>query len=445
MPDAVTRWNDVLLDVVRQVGGPPGPIGRGGAMMHGAIYDAVNSIVPTHEPYLIQVPATSTASIDAACAHAAHDTLAAAFPSTTINLSKALNDALKAIPPGTPPAHVAAGKAIGKAAALAMIRERTDDGADVNLPYVPGSKPGDWRPTGSGDAASPNWPGVKPFCMASGSQFRPPRPAGYQSKTQLLRSAEYAAQVNEVRRLGKRNSPDRTAEQTRIAVFWANDADGTYKPPGQLFEITKIVSAQRGLDIVENARLFALVALAMGDAALVAWDAKYATDLDLWRPVTAIREADTDGNPATTKDAGWEPLGTDPVTGNATTPPFPAYISGHATFGAAHAGVMRLYFGTDNVTFTATTEDPHPQAQGVTRTFNSFTEAARENARSRIYLGVHFQFDGDHGFISGTALAEHVMATRLRPLGAVAPSVNGHQPHVVIKAPAKVAAEHGAE
>jgi membrane-associated phospholipid phosphatase len=445
MPDAVTRWNDVLLDVVRQVGGPPGPIGRGGAMMHGAIYDAVNSIVPTHEPYLIQLPAAPSASIEAACAYAAHDTLAAAFPSTTINLAKARSDALKAIPPGTPAAEIAAGKAIGKAAALAMIQARTGDGADDNTPYVPGSNEGDWRPTGSGDAASPNWPKVKPFCMTSGSQFRPPRPAGYQSKTQLLRSTEYAAQVNDVQRLGKRSSTDRTAEQTRIAFFWANDADGTYKPPGQLFEITKIVSAQRGLDVVENARLFALVALAMGDAGLVAWDAKYATDLDLWRPVTAIRRADRDGNPATTKDDTWEPLGTNPVDGKPITPPFPAYVSGHATFSAAHAGIMRLYFGTDNVTFTATTEDPHPLAQGVTRTFNSFTEAARENARSRIYLGVHFQFDGDHGFISGTALAEHIMATRLGPLGAVAPSTNGHRPQVAIKVPAKAAAEYAAD
>ena len=439
MPDAVTQWNDVLLDVVRQVGGPPGPIARGGAMMHGAIYDAVNSIVPTHEPYLIQVPAVSSASVEAACAYAAHDTLAAAFPSTTINLAKALSDAIKAIPTTTPATDIAAGKAVGKAAAVTMIQARTDDGSDVNLPYVAGTQPGDWRPTGTAPAASPNWPGVKPFVSTHGAQFRPPRPGGYQSKTEMLRSAEYAAQVNEVKSLGRSNSNARTAEQTRIAFFWANDADGTYKPPGQLFAITKIVAQQRGLDVVENARLFALVALAMGDAALVAWDAKYATDLDLWRPVTAIRLASTDGNAATSADTGWEPLATNPANGQHDTPPFPAYVSGHATFAAAHAAVMRLYFGTDNVSFTATTEDKNPLAQGVTRSFNSFTEAARENARSRIYLGVHFQWDGDHGFLSGSSLGEYVFTSRLRPLAAIAPGANGNG-HGSYVAPVKVSA-----
>ena len=382
--------------------------------MHGEIYDAVNSIVPTHEPYLRRVEASPTASIEAAIAHAAHDTLATAFPGTTVGLAGELASALAALSTSTS-AEIPAGKAVGKAAARAMIEARSGDGADVNTPYVNGTQPGDWRPTGSGAAASPNWPRVKPFCMISGAQFRPPRPAGYSSKTEMLRSGEYAAQFEEVKSLGKDNSTKRTAEQEKIATFWANDLDGTYKPPGQLFEITKIVSAQKNLDLVENARLFALVALAMGDAAIVAWDAKYSSDLDLWRPESAIQLADTDGNPATAKAGGWKPLSQD-NSGARFSPPFPAYVSGHATFGAAHAGVMQLYFGTDNVTFTATTEDPH--ATGVTRPFNSFTEAARENARSRVYLGVHFQFDGDHGFLSGTALAEHVFATRLRPLGA---------------------------
>jgi hypothetical protein len=256
--------------------------------------------------------------------------------------------------------------------------------------------------------------------MTTGAQFRPPRPGGYLSKTELLRSPEYAAQFNEVKQLGAVGSATRTADQTEIALFWANDVDGTSKPPGQLFTITKTVSEQRNLDIVENARLFALVALAMADAAVLAWDAKYATELDLWRPQSAIRLADVarqgDDNPATTGDASWEPLLRDPVQGDRFSPPFPAYVSGHATFGAAHAAVMRGYFGTDNVTFTVTSEDPElPPA--VTRRFNSFTEAARENARSRVYLGVHFQWDGDHGFLSGSALGDYIMATRLRPFG----------------------------
>jgi len=254
---------------------------------------------------------------------------------------------------------------------------------------------------------------VRPFAMEHGSQFRPPRPGGFDSKVEMLRSPEYAAQFNEVKLLGRRVSPTRTPEQTKIAFFWANDLDQTYKPPGQLFEITRIVAEQRGLSVLENARLFALVALAMAAAAVVAWDAKYARNIDLWRPEAAIREAGQDHNPATVADPTWVPLSHDRA-GVSFSPSFPAYVSGHATFGAAHAAIMRRYFGTDNVTFTATTDDPH--AMGVTRTFNSFTAAALENARSRVYLGVHFQWDGDHGFQSGTALAEYVYATKLRPL-----------------------------
>lgn len=415
MPDAVTHWNDVLLEVIRDVGGSPCPIARAGAMMHGAIYDAVNSIVDTHEPYLVKVRANPNASLEAAIAYAAHDTLAAAFPSTKVDLAVERDDAIAALTTGA--ASIAAGKAVGLDAAAAMVQARENDGADDNTPYGYTTAPGDWRPTDGAPPASPNWPKVKPFCMDSGSQFRPPRPGGYRSKTEMLRSPEYIAQVNEVKSLGQDNSVTRTPEQTEIAFFWANDLDKTYKPPGQLFEITKIVSEQRGLDIVENARLFALVALAMGDAAVVAWDAKYSRDLDLWRPESAIQLAATTGNPAPTADPAWKPL-SQKTDGTRFTPPFPAYVSGHATFAAAHAGIMRRFFGTDNVGFVATTEDPNPAAQGVKRAFNSFTEAARENARSRVYLGVHFQWDADHGFHSGNALGEHVYATCLRRLAA---------------------------
>ncbi|CAN5221131.1 hypothetical protein BH20ACT16_BH20ACT16_07240 [soil metagenome] len=412
MPDAVTHWNDVLLQIVRVGGGPPGPIARGGAMMHAAVSDAVNSIVPTHEAYRVSVPVAHGASIEAAIAYAAHDTLAAAFPSTTVDIAQELSLALAGL---GPVASVSAGKAVGRVCAGAMIAERSGDGADDKAPYVAGDRPGDWRPTGSGNAASPNWPAVKPFGMSSGSQFRAPRPGGYLSKTEMLASDEYAAQFNEVKDLGEATSATRTAEQTEIAVFWANDLDGTYKPPGQLFDITKTVSNQRGLDVVENARLFALVALAMADAAICAWDAKYATDLDLWRPESAIQMAATDGNANTAADIAWQPLSQNGAS--RFSPPFPAYVSGHATFGAAHAAIMRRYFGTDNITFTATSEDPNLPG-GVTRTFNSFSSAARENARSRVYLGVHFQWDGDHGYESGTALAEYIFASCLRPLTA---------------------------
>ena len=415
MSDAVLNWNRALLEVIRQVGGAPTTASRGAAMMHGAIYDAVNSALGTHQPYLVAVPVTGRVALPVAVAHAAYGTLAAAFPHTTVDLTAELHKALADVPDGEDEAAVAAGRAVGEAAARAMVAARADDGSDDTTAYVPGTLPGDWRPTGSGPAVGPYWFRVRPFALERGDQFRPPRPAGFASITELLRSVEYAAQLNEVKLLGQAGSTARTAEQTETAHFWANDLDGTYKPPGQLLDITRIVAEIRGLDIAQNARLFALVSLALADAALAAWDAKYATDLDLWRPETAIQLADTDGNAGTSPDKGWQPLSADRA-GKHFSPAFPAYVSGHATLAGAHAAVLRAFFGTDNLTFTAGTEDPH--AKGVTRRFNSFTQAALENARSRVYLGVHYQWDADHGFLTGTAVGDRVAATRLRPISA---------------------------
>lgn len=421
--DIVIGWNNVYLQSIRVTGGSPCPIARIGAMVHGAIYDAVNSIQTTHQPYLISIPAPSTASLEASATYGAYQILVTVYadnpnfnstlkPLFDENLAIAL--ALIADNGMSSAADIEDGRKIGLAAASAMIAKRANDGSENQSPYTPGSQPGDWRPNPPSIAVSPNWTKVVPFTAKSGSQFRPSRTGGYPTKLALLKSAEYAAQFNEVKRLGSATSVDRTTEETEIAFFWANDLDGTYKPPGQLYRLTQIVSAQRKLSLVQNARLFALVALAMGDAAIVAWDAKYSTDLDLWRPDTAIRLANTDGNPNTVQDPVWEPLSVNPTTDVHFTPPFPAYISGHATFGAAQGGIMRHYFGTDNITFTLDTEDP--SVPTVKRTFNSFTLAALENARSRIYLGVHYQWDADNGFLSGSRLADYIFANFLKPV-----------------------------
>jgi len=296
-----------------------------------------------------------------------------------------------------------------------MISSRSTDRSTDATAYTPSTSPGYWRPTGSGNAATPNWGKVVPFSRFTDSyktsQLRPRLPGGYTTMTALLASSAYASQMNEVKSLGRATGSTRTATQTQIAWFWANDLDGTYKPPGQLFALTRIVSAQRGLDQLANLRLFALVAGAMADAAIMAWDAKYLTDIDLWRPETAIHLADTDGNNQTSPDTAWLPLSAD-RNGVNFSPPFPAYISGHATFGGAWAKAMEHYFGTDNITFTATTEDPH--AVGVTRTFTSFSAAAIEDARSRIYLGVHYQWDGDYGVSTGNKVGDYVSSKLLQ-------------------------------
>ena len=382
-------------------------------MLHGAIYDAVNSIVKTHQPYLISIPATDGASIEAAVAQAAYQILTHVYPEQKATFDLSLQASIERISAADSSQNVQNGRIIGTAAAYAMLAHRTNDGSENMDAYTPGTNAGDWRPTGSGDAVTPYWSKVRPFAMQKGDQFRPSRPAGYASKRDLLSSPEYAAQFNEVKRLGSATSGSRTAEETEIAFFWANDLDGTYKPPGQLFRFTQIVAEQRQLSIVESARLFALVGLALGDAGIVAWDAKYSTDLDLWRPETAIHLADMDGNPATAPDTAWEPLSVD-RNGKHFSPAFPAYVSGHATFGATHAGIMRNFFGTDNVTFKLETNDP--KADGVTRAFNSFSSAALENGRSRVYLGVHYQWDADAGYLSGTGLADYVSANYLQAL-----------------------------
>ncbi|MFG1659430.1 vanadium-dependent haloperoxidase [Micromonospora chersina] len=414
--DHVLYWNDVLLRTFRQVGGAPGPLARAGAMVHGAIYDAANSALCADgadrcigQPYRTKVTPTAGVSPDLATAidYAAYDTLRSIWPS--ISFAADLTTAQQDIPSS---AARTDGQRMGSASAQAMISFRTNDGSPDTSTYADGTVAGQWRRTGSGEPATPSWGLLRPFAMTSTTQFRPGLPGGYTSYAQLLASQTYANQVNEVRSLGASNSTTRTADQTQTAWFWANDLDGTYKPPGQLFAHTQVVAKSAKLTQAGNARLFALVGIAMGDAAIVAWDAKYQTAIDLWRPETAIHEPQDDNNAATTPDPNWKPLSAN-TSGVNFSPPFPAYVSGHATFAAAWAGAMKGFFGTDAFRFVGGTEDPH--AVGVSRSFTGFGAAATENARSRVYLGVHYQFDADSGMSAGTSLANHVTGNFLRP------------------------------
>jgi len=386
-------------------------------MVHGAIYDAANSASCAlsaaqclGQQYLVTVAPTPgvVPQFETAIDYAAYTTLRAVFPSQ--NFDADLATAQSDIPAS---ASRTEGQRVGTVAANTMINARANDGSTNNTPYTWSTDPGFWRPTGSGPPATPNWGLVTPFTLTSGSQFRPPPPAGISAMPQLLASTQYATNFNDVKDLGRYNSTSRTADQTQAAFFWANDVDTTYKPPGQHFAHTQAVSRQQGLTQAGNARLFALVALAMADAAITAWDSKYLTPIDLWRPETAIHLALDDGNGATSPDSAWLPLSVD-RNGNRFSPPFPAYISGHATFVGAWAATMRGFFTTDNVRFTGGTDDPN--AVGVTRTFNTFTAAAQEDARSRIYLGVHFQFDADSGVSAGTSVGNYLFANRLRPV-----------------------------
>ena len=240
------------------------------------------------------------------------------------------------------------------------------------------------------DALLPQWPFVTPFALAHPSQFRTAGPPP-------LTGAAYAADLDEVRRLGRVDSAERTPEQTLIARFWADGA-GTATPPGHWNQIARDVSRQRDTGLYENARTFALLNIALADAGISSWDAKYFHGL--WRPIMAIREADRDGNPATAPDPGWSPL--------LATPPFPSYTSTHSTFSAAGAAVLSSVFGPETAFTTATDDLP-----GVIRGFGSFASAAAEAGRSRIYGGIHFEFDNRDGLAAGAAVGQYVAQTQL--------------------------------
>lgn len=396
--DVVIDWNNVLLDAVRVDKTSPPRASRVMAAVHVAVYDAVNGILGGYTPFHVTASAPAGASAEAAAAAAAHRVLAALFPAQQATFDAALASSLAAIPDS---AAETAGVSWGKSVADQILALRADDhAAEVVSPYFPtgGSW---WAPTPPAFAAAllPNWPLVTPWCMTSGAHLRqgpPPAPG----------SAEYAAAFREVKRLGRKDSASRTAEQTQIALFWA-DGPGTATPPGHWLVIAQGISRQQNLSLLEKARLFALLSLTVADAAIVSWDHKYY--YNNWRPVTGIQHADTDGNPHTAADPSWEPL--------IPTPPFPAYTSGHSTFSGSSSRILELFFGTDAVTFT-TTSDGLP---GVQRSFTSFSQAAEEAGQSRIYGGIHWQYDNQVGLASGRTLAEEVFFNFLTPVAAPGP------------------------
>jgi len=298
-------------------------------------------------------------------------------------------DALASIPDS--PAKTQ-GIAIGQAAAAAILALRRADGSDatfLDFNYVPGSDPGDFQLIpGFPFAAAPSWGKVTPFVLGSSSQYRPKAPYD-------LRSKKYAADLNEVKSLGRIDSTTRTAEQRQIALFWVEGA------PQGWNRIARTVSARQGLDLWENARLFGLLNLASADAYIADFENKYF--FEFWRPITAIRAADTDGNPDTDADPTWDSL--------VPTPPAPDYPSGHSGQGGAMSEVLGRFFG-DGVSF-ATTSTTQP---GVSRSFTSFSQAAKENANSRIYIGFHFRHATVEGLKLGGKIGQVAFDHFLRPV-----------------------------
>ncbi len=384
--DVVIQWNEILLDAIREDKTAPPKAARDLAIMHTAMFDAVNSIDRQYAPYATMVVVHPRASKEAAAVAAAYETLISIFPAQKAVFDAQYTTALTAIPDGKAETD---GVNAGKAVASRILALRADDGSSVSVTNTPGTDPGDWRPTlpGLQPAVLPQWPDVQPWAMISSTQFGPGAPPA-------LSSIAYAKALNEVRTIGSATSTTRTADQTNIAKFWANGA-GTSTPPGHWNVVAQIVAEDRHNTLEENARLFAMLNIGLADAAIACWDAKY--EYNFWRPVTAIQLADTDNNAATPADASWTPL--------LTTPAFPAYSSGHSTFSGTAAAVLKGFFGTDRVHFVL----PSETAGVASRTFSSFSQAAAESGISRVYGGIHFSFDNVAGLQTGEQLGKYVV------------------------------------
>ena len=392
--DVVTDWNKAALDAIRADRTAPPMASRNLAILHAAIYDAVNGISREHEAYFVRSAVAASASPEAAASAAAHAVLISLYPDRAVDFDNLNAATLGAIPEGP---QKQMGIACGEAIAAKILAWRADDGSGAMVAPPGDSGPGDWVPTPPAFAAYllPQWGDCAPFAMTDHSQFRPSGPPS-------LDSAKWASDYNQVKALGAAVGSTRTPDQTQIAQFWADDA-GTETPPGHWNHIAQDVGAAQGNTLEQNARLFALLNIALADAGICAWDAKYT--YHNWRPVTAIRNGDTDGNPATEPDPTWSSF--------IGTPPFPDYVSGHSTFSSAAATVLALFYGRDDISFT-TGSDFLP---GVFRSFRSFFAAASEAADSRVYGGLHFRFASDDGLAAGLSLGEWTFTHYLQPKG----------------------------
>ena len=383
----VLQWNRALLVIVRTPGAQPATIHptRSFAIVHAAIYDAVNAIDASHRPYLVHLAGVSRfASEDAAVAIAAHEVLSQLYPKFQAMLDTQLQLSLAQMPNGV---HKTEGIAVGKAVADQVLALRANDGSSAApTPFVFGTAPGDFQSTPPNFPKQPqftHWARVAPFALKRANQFRPGPPPE-------LTSERYSDAFNEVKSLGIVNGRVSSPDEALTGRFW-NGAIQNYWN-----EITQTAASAHELPTADSARLFALLNLSIADSVIAFYDAKYT--YNFWRPVTAIRAGDTDGNPDTVADATWLP-----EVGN--TPPDPAYPGAHAVISAASENVLRFFFKNDHFDFRVTSE----VLAGVERTFTRFSDAAEEATLSRIFAGVHFRTDLTTGRRLGDAVADFVV------------------------------------
>jgi hypothetical protein len=386
--DDVLDWNRVMLTTIASEN--PFAQARLAAITQLAVFEAVNACEPKYEPYLGTVYAPAGASARAAAVTAAHGVLKHYFPAAAATLDAARAQSLAAIPNGQPKNT---GIAVGEAAAAAMILARTDDGATPAETFLPATTdPGIWQPTppAFGPGILLHWRNLAPFGLASGDQFRSAPPPG-------LTSRRYAKAYQEVMAVGAVGSSSRPQDRTQVAQFFAV-ANAVYAWNMAVQQ----VGAAAGRSLAQNARAFALLNMAINDALVAVMETKY--HYVFWRPVTAIRAGDLDGNPRTDADPSWTPL--------VTTPSFPSYGSAHASASYAARRVAELLFNGKVSSFTLT----HPAVPGVTLNYTSFRELTEDIDDARVYGGIHFRFDQEAGGRQGRRVGRYIYKHHLRPV-----------------------------
>jgi hypothetical protein len=406
--DAVTDWNAIASNsIVVTAGQPPQVSALSFAIVQGAVYDAVNAIDRGYQPYLVQPNANPTDSKEAAAATAAFrvlvgfNDLPGLFPSQLPTLQPQYDVYIAGLP-DNPPGSRAAGVTIGETTARAMLIARQNDGRFGPPPVLYPPAPGVWRPTPPNFANDPApWIGnVLPFIVPSAEMLRTDGP-------NALTSVDYTEDFNEVKELGSLTSMTRTADQTDAAIFWQDHAHAFFN------RMFRALVASENLDIVDSARLFAMANLAAADASIGCWNDKYYWQF--WRPITAIREADTDGNPATEADPTWLPL-FDPTTPICNppplvTPPFPDHPSGHACNTSAFVHTLRNFFGTDRIAVTA-----FSNKSCTWRSFDRFSDILKEVIDARVWAGIHFRTADAQGAVLGKKVAHYLKRHYFQPV-----------------------------
>jgi hypothetical protein len=390
--EAIVQWNLATFRVIHAAEGYANPMSasRSLAMVHLAMHDAVNGVQPRFAAYAGVKARNPAADPVVAAATAAHDVLAALYPAQKTQLRGELAAAL--LEAGNGPS-VEAGRRLGAEAAAAVLAKRAGDGAGASEPYAEHSEPGRYRfVPGTAAVAAPHWRKVTPFALRSPEQFRvAPPPA--------LASQAYAQAFDEVKAAGARHgATQRSTEQTHLAAFWYEFSDSGWN------RVARVVARERRQDLWDRARSFALLNVVMADAYIAGWDSKL--HYDFWRPVTAIRMAAQDGNDRTLQDTQWAPL--------LPTPPVQDHPSTHSALGAAAATVLAHAFGSDAIAFQFAS--PTAPAERPLRAFAGFSQAAAENADSRVLAGLHFRFATDAGLELGRKVGRYAIGNMLAPL-----------------------------